>query len=242
MEIPHARRLGSARWTGGESKTSGEIHLWRAPLPNQILDSETEVRLEQGERRVTRTLASALAAIDKIVIRQAREPSADDVMDMVQSGVSKELVSAVRAIAMDAGVHAFETHFRWAAGIGAPGGIPNRILIPEDAGTLLRRVETKLQRAKPDMDQSISGQIIEIRHIPGEPLGEVAVRTIRGNRTAEVRITTTARVTNEAAGWFKSGRAVIARGLVVSTPGRPLSMPNPSALRPMDELFVEVPR
>ncbi len=198
-----------------------------------------EAPIETDERRVTRTLAAALAALDSIAIRPDREPGVAEVLALVESGVSKELVAAVRAIATDAGVHAFETSFEWSAGVGAPGGMPTRILISDEAAPLLGRVERRLKTSKPNVDQSVSGQIIEIRHLPGEPSGEIAIRTARDSRMAELRITTTAETIQEAADWFKQGRAILARGMVVTTPGRPLSMPSPASVFPIDELYLD---
>jgi len=208
-------------------------------VTNQILGEDAEVPIESAERRVTRTLASALATLDSVAVKPAKEPKADDVMALIQSGVSRELVAAVRSIATDSGVHAFETTFRWAAGVGDPGPIPERILISDEASIILSKVERKLQRARPRLDQTVSGLIVEIRHLTGDPTGEISISTVRNNRPAEVRIKMSAEAVIEAADWFKAGRAVIAHGTVVATPGRPLQMPKPKAVRPMDELFIE---
>jgi hypothetical protein len=194
--------------------------------------------IEPSERRVTRTLATALAALDNIAIKPGRMPRADDVMALIQSGVSRELVTAVRAIASESGVHAFDTKFKWAPGVGSPGGIPERVVISDDAVTLLGKVEDQLRKVKPEPDQSVSGQIIQIRYIPGDATGEIAIRTIRNNRNVEIRITEVARTVVEAYDWAHSQRAIIARGLITRAPGKPLSMPDPSVVRPLDELFV----
>jgi hypothetical protein len=208
-------------------------------VEHQILDETTEVVIESDERRATRTLAAALTALDAITVHSDREPGTDELIHLVESGVSKELVSAVRAIATDSGVHAFETNFRWAPGVGTPGGMRDRVLIPDDASPILQRLETKLRRASPRADESISGQIVEIRHVPGDPIGEIAIRTARGRRTVEVRITTNALVIKEAADWFKSGRAILAHGEISATPGRPLSMPRPISVTPLDRIYLD---
>ncbi|MDQ0575234.1 hypothetical protein [Agromyces albus] len=201
----------------------------------ELLGDKTEI--EPAERRVTRTLAMALTALDRIAVRPARDPRPDDIAHLVQSGVSKELVSAVRAISLDSGVHAFDSEFRWAPGLRAPGGVAERVVISDEAAPILAKVEKKLQSARPEADESVSGQIVEIRHLPDEPLGEIAIRTIRNNRNAEIRITTTEAVIREAFDWAKQSRAIIARGKVVVTPGRPLTLPRPDFVKPIDVLF-----
>jgi hypothetical protein len=208
-------------------------------LQHQILDRATEVEIETDERRVTRTLASALAALDSIGVRPEQQLGTDGLIRLIESGVSRELVGAVRSIASDAGVHAFETTFGWAPGIGIPGGLPTRIFIPDEAVPLLERIETQLREVEPRPQESVSGQIVEIRHAPDDPAGEIAIWTARGSRTVEVRIRTKASLINEAADWFKAGRAVLARGAIIAAPGRPLLMPNPTLVAPLDVMYLE---
>lgn len=207
------------------------------PLERDVLGGQ--VVLEPAERRVTRTLATAIAALDSIAIKAAKEPGLDEVVDLVQSGVSRELVAAVRAIAVQSGVDAFDATFAWAPGLGAPGGLPERVVIEDEASQLLERVEGKLRTTRSDRAESVSGQIVEIRHVPDEPLGEVAIRTIRKNRNVEIRVTATEPTIRNAFDWAKQARAVIARGRVVSAPGRPLSIPHPEQLMPIDALFAD---
>ncbi|MBG6056150.1 hypothetical protein IWX81_002582 [Salinibacterium sp. CAN_S4] len=208
-------------------------------LVNQILDQATDVKIESTERRTTRTLATALAALDTIAVRPDKEPTNVELEYLVQVGVSKELVTAVRAIASNAGVHAFETRFEWAPGVGTPPGLPQRVLIPDDAKGLLERVEKRLKVAKPSPEESISGQIVQIRQVPGESRGEVTIRTIRHGKMAEIRVSTSTDVTREATDWFKSGRAALAYGAIVASPGRPLSMPDPVAVTPLDQILLD---
>jgi hypothetical protein len=205
------------------------------PTDGDILGDRTEI--EPGERRVTRTLATAVAALNAIAIQPEREPTTDDVVHLVQSGVSSELVAAVRSIAVQSGVRSFDLAFQWAPGLRAPGGIPARVVIPDEAAPLLARVERKMKSSRPEVSESVSGQIVEIRHIPDQAFGEIAIRTIRNNRSAEIRITTTEAIIRSAYDWAKQSRAVIARGRVVTSPGRPLSIPHPDLVQPIDALF-----
>jgi hypothetical protein len=208
-------------------------------LANSILGEDGEVILESAERRTTRTLASALAALDSLAVRPDKVPSTDELAQLIDIGVSKEFVSAVRAIAVDAGVHAFETTFEWAPGIGTPPNIPRTIKIPEEAGRTLLAVENQLKATKPSPYESVSGQIVQVRQVPGEPHGEVTIRAVRGSRIAEVHITTSIATTRDATDWFKAGRALLAHGAILARPGRPLSMPEPRSIAPLDQIFLD---
>ncbi|MGX5680263.1 hypothetical protein [Schumannella luteola] len=207
------------------------------PTPGEDEVFTNEAVIEPGERRVTRTLATALAALDSIAVRPDREPNADGLWELVQRGVSRELVAAVRAVAVDSGVHAFDASFDWAPGLGSPGRIPSRVVIAGDAATLLSRVEERLSAAPPDENQTVSGQIAEIRHIPEEPTGEISIRTIRNSRLVEVRVTVNDQAILDAHDWAKHRRAVLARGAITVAGGR-LFMVNPDAVVPIDDLFV----
>ena len=211
------------------------------PLLSDDALLEDRTQIESAERRVTRTLAMAVAALDSIAVRPDREATPDDIAHLVQSGVSRELVAAVRAIAVESGVQSFDSRFQWAGGLVPPGGIPERVVISADASPLLARLEKKLRQTKPDVDQSLSGQIIEIRQIPGALFGEIAIHTIRNNRQVEVRISCSNAVIKDAHDWAKQGRALIVRGVVVQTPGRPLAIPNPDFVKPIDTLFESDP-
>ncbi len=207
----------------------------------QMLDRTTNIEIESAERRVTRTLATALTALDRLAVRPDREASTDDVLQLITTGVSKELVAAVRAIATDGGVHAFESAFQWAPGVTAPANLPERVVIPSDAAPLLGRLERTLAASKPSAEESISGQIVEIRHLPDESFGQVSIRARRGSRETEIKVTAREDVVREAADWFKAGRVVMAVGKILSVPGRPLSMPEPKSLMPLDRVMLDSP-
>ncbi|MBP1240181.1 hypothetical protein ABID92_001879 [Frigoribacterium sp. PvP120] len=211
------------------------------PDADRVLASLEEVTLETAERRVTRTLASALNALDLIAVRPDREASTDDVLELVERGVSKELVNAVRAIATDSGVHAFEVGFAWAPSAGTPGALPQTVKIAEAAAPLLGRVEQRLGQVTPRPEESVSGQIVEIRQIPDASSGEISIRTVRSGRTAEVRVTVSNAIVLDAADWFRSGRAVLAYGRVEAKPGRPLIMSAPVSVVPMDAMLLDDP-
>lgn len=195
--------------------------------------------VEPGERAVTRTIASALAALDTIAIKPDREPTPDDVMNLVTSGVSKEFVVAVRDIISKGGVDAFDVSFEWAPALAEPKNVPERVVIVDDARTLLDRVATTLGKTRDEPDASVSGQIVRIHYVQDDPMGEVAIRTERRNRVVDVQVTVTAEIIHQAYDWARDHRPVIVRGRIVRSPGRPVWIPEPTSdLMPIDRLFV----
>jgi hypothetical protein len=159
-------------------------------------------------------------------------------MDLVLSGVSKELVKAVREIAVNAGVHAFEVAFDWSPALGAPKNTPARVVIGDEAGPVLNRVVETLGQLKPEPDASVSGQIVRIHYVQDDPFGEIAIRTERRSRAVDISVTASAQIIHEAYVWARDHRAVLARGRIERSPGRPLSIPRPTEILPIDTLFV----
>lgn len=208
------------------------------PTPGEDEIFENDTVIEPGERRVTRTVATAVAALDTLVVSPDREPTADVLYELVQRGVSRELVAAVRSIASDPAVHAFDSTFYWAPGLGSAGRLPERIVIPRSSSEMLSRLEDRLAVAPPDEGQTVSGPIAEIRDLEEDPTGEVVLRIVRNNRLVEVRVIAEKDVVMDAHDWAKQRRAVIARGAIEKIAGR-LVMRDAEYIVPIDEVFVQ---
>lgn len=200
--------------------------------PSGVLGS---VPLETSERRVTRTMAAALDAIGRIVIDPAREPRANIVDPLVASGVCKELVMAVEDVLSDPAVSVFEAGFSWARGVTAPSGLPEKVTVPSEARDLLAKTARLLRRSKKDPGQRVSGPIVQVRHLPDDPFGEVALQTMRHGRYAEIRVLVKEDRISQALEWMKTSRTVVVEGQVVRDPGRPLRIDSPALIYPLDE-------
>ena len=70
----------------------------RPSYPMDLLEDEDVAPPEPAERRVTRTLAQALSAVDKAIVQPAVEPTMDDLHKAVQMGVSRELCVALHNV------------------------------------------------------------------------------------------------------------------------------------------------
>jgi hypothetical protein len=217
------------------------------PLSEPAPDSEdnlwseegvVRVALEPPERRVTRTLAQAMTALQSRIVQPAREPKAADMHDLVSAGVSRELVLAVNEVLGDPTVAVFEAAFEWAAGFTAPAAVPATIAVPSDAGWLLARAADLLASSKRDPHQSITGPIVEVRHLPGDPFGEISVQTIRQGRPAEVRIRLTNQQLDPTHEWMRSARTIVVEGPIERIPGRPLRIERPTNIYPLDESYL----
>jgi hypothetical protein len=193
---------------------------------------------ESPERRVTRTLAQGLTALQTRIVEPARMPKAADMPLLVAAGASREMVIAINHVLSDPAVAEFETVFTWASGVTAPAVVPNRIAIPSDAIELLTHAARLLLDTRRDSSERITGPIVEVRHVPEDPLGEVAVQTMRRGRPAEVRVRLNEDQLDLSHEWMRTARTVLVEGRIQRDPGKPLRIDKPSAFYPLDETYL----
>jgi hypothetical protein len=103
---------------------------------------------------------------------------------------------------------------------------------------LLSRTATLLRRSTRDPNQVVTGPIVEVRHLPNDPSGEIAVRTMRGGRINEIRVRLQQPEIDNALEWMRTARAVLVEGPLVRTPGQPLRIVAPERIHPLDEAFL----
>jgi hypothetical protein len=148
------------------------------------------------------------------------------------------MVVAINHVLSAPAVAEFETAFTWASGVTAPAAVPSSVTIPADARELLTHTARLLLNTRRDLSERITGPIVEVRHVPEEPFGEVAVQTIRNGRAAEVRVRLNTSQLDSCHEWMRTARTVLVEGRVKRDPGKPLRIDTPSAIYPLDETYL----
>jgi hypothetical protein len=161
-----------------------------------------------------------------------------DMAALVDAGASRELVVALQRILDDPAVAQFDAKFQWAGAITPPGGIPEHVTLPADATPLLGKAAALLRTSKRDPHQVITGPIVEVRHLPGDPSGEIAVQTMRRGRMNEIRVRLRDRDIEKSLEWMRTARAILVEGPLVHTPNQPLRIVAPTRVHPLDEAFL----
>jgi hypothetical protein len=215
-----------------------------APPEDEIdtLFSETEQRLpvETQERRVMRTLAQSIEAVQKVIVQPASSPrTSGDLIPVVAAGGSREMLLALHRILQDPAVAEFEASFAWAGGVKAPGGVPERVTLEAGAAPLLESAARLLKVPDRFPKQIYTGQIVVLMHKPGEPYGEIGIDTVRQNRSCEVRIRLDNATLDMAYEWARTERAILVEGDVGrGGAGRKLRIDSPTRIIPLDETFL----
>ncbi|WP_141437057.1 hypothetical protein [Blastococcus aggregatus] len=193
---------------------------------------------EPPERRVMRTFAQALAAVDRVIVAPERTPSGGDLQAAVVAGASREMVMALHRVLTDEAVAEFEAAFSWAGGVMAPAGIPSSVRLPAAAAPRLEKAAQQLKASSYSPDEIVTGPIVEVRHEPDNPFGEISVQTVRRGRQTEVRVRLRAGQLLETFDWARDGRSVVCEGRVRRIPGRPLMIDEPRRVQPLDETYL----
>ncbi|MQA35302.1 hypothetical protein [Modestobacter roseus] len=196
---------------------------------------------EPPERRVMRTFAQALAAVDRVIVAPERTPSAGDLQAAVVAGASREMVMALHRVLSDDAVSEFAAAFSWAGGVMAPAGVPSSVRLPAAAASRLQQAAQQLKASSYTPDEIVTGPIVEVRHEPENPFGEISVQTVRRGRQTEVRVRLRAEQLLETFDWARDGRSVVCEGRVRRMPGRPLMIDEPRRVQPLDETYLPTP-
>lgn len=206
-----------------------------APLPDIEGEQLFRAAAEPFARRVTRTFAQSLVAVNEVIVQPERMPSARDLHAAVERGVSREFCSALTKILEEPSVAEFTAQFQWAPAVQASATIPKIVEIESTAAGKVKRAAEILKKKKVEPRSTFSGGIVELRHVRDDPWGLVTVSTIRHGRSCEIRVRLSYDAYQEAVTWHRDRRAVIVQGTVREGPGRRLIVDAPERCRPIDE-------
>ncbi|MEV6527841.1 hypothetical protein AB0M43_38560 [Longispora sp. NPDC051575] len=195
---------------------------------------------EPFERRVVRTFAQSMQAVNELVVEPARAPDTDTMHELVYRGVSREFVSALAGVLAEPAIAEFQTEVHWAPVVAAPATMPHSVTIDADATDLVKLVADRLRQQRITPRQVFSGTIVQLRHERrDDPYGEIGIATVRRGRASEIRVRLPMALYTQAWVWHNAGRAVLVEGEISRSPGRPSIVENPTRCHPLDELLLD---
>jgi hypothetical protein len=219
------------------------VRLGLEPQPEprmQLVDDLVDVGpREPIERRITRTMAEALRAVEKAIVEPGTEPTTDQIHTAIEMGVSKELCIALRRLLEDPIVDKLDTSFNWAPAARTPATMPQRVSLPAESRDLIDMAAKKLKNVRVETSRTMTGPIIGLWHPPAAPFGEVTISTVRDGRQAEITIRLPyPDFYRPALEWHGQGRVLIVEGIVSGGPGKRLYVAAPTRCEPLEDLFV----
>ncbi len=204
--------------------------------PDQfILDGTQDLPQEPFERRVVRTLAQALDAVDRLVVQPDREPDVDSLYALVERGVSSELCRFLGGILEESSVGEFRTRFEWAGSYFVSKNIPRDVGIDARSRGVIARTAERLRDERIEPRQVYSGPIIALEHGPQDDFGWITVSAVKRGRARKIRVRLSLDHYRAAVTWHHAGRPVLVEGEVQEDRRRSLYIDSPTRCRPVDE-------
>lgn len=184
--------------------------------------------VEPYERRVTRTLATALStAVD--LTRTAVDSLSDGDLDLASSvGVSREFCTSVRDMLQSDAVERVEVNFEWSQAFAATDALPASVTVSRSARPQLKRLADRLATTT-TIDESVySGDILQIGHTPDDESQFFCVLdTYYMARRTALRVDLTPLQHAQAIHWYEDRATVVVRGIATEQSSG-LSMTSPS--------------
>ena len=199
------------------------MHIDEPQRASQLtLEGVDQVIPESEERRVTRTLAQALDAFERKIIRPGTEPTLQSLMPVVYAGGTKEMLGKVSTALAGPDVSFFETSFAWASAEPASQDLPRSVTISAASRELLVGAVRILAESKQDPLRVLVGPIIRIEHVKGEVFGEIVIQAAgrAGGRRSRVEMKVHGRQLGALHDWMHGGTTVVVQGKVQTRPGR----------------------
>jgi hypothetical protein len=197
------------------------------PLPGMV----TMAR-ESLERRVMRTFADSLAALDTVAIQPEKFPRPTQVEVLVRAGVSDRFVLALHRVLTEETVSEFSASFDWAP-VGDPPKTVSAVSIPSAASERLKAVAERLREtAPPRAEEQFVGPIRRVERDPHGETGSVTVQAIRNGREANIVVPVSPTVLAQAWDWARDHVTLVVNSKVRRT-GEGLIAQDTDALNPL---------
>lgn len=219
------------------------VHIDEPAEPEKpVLDGTQTVTPESEERRVTRTLAQAMAAFEKQVIQPAAEPTAKSLLPVVIAGGTREMFGKLAGALAEPDISFVETRFTWAGNEPASFALPTSVAIPADAHDLVTEAARVLSKPARDPLRVIVGPIIQIGQTPGEPFGEIIIQAPgpSGGRLSRVEMAVRQEQMEQLADWMLDGTTVVVHGAVDVRPGRRTRLREVATPQPLSDTLTGI--
>lgn len=225
-----------------EAARDSESQGAQPELDREIATAAAE-NAESDQRRASRTLVQAFAALDVFVVQPAKDPSPSVVAPLARAGVSREMVNGiVDFLKSTEDASAMRARPNW-AGAPKPPVAPAQVTIEAEAVDVLRKTAEHLRIVPPHKHETVTGPIVGVHVTDGRrdrSLGvssTIEIQAIRRGRLSTIHVRTSAHQWADVNEWMRKGETVSAYGVVKSVPGR-LEMDAAEDLQPLGQQFL----
>lgn len=174
--------------------------------------------LEPYARRVTRTLATAVASAASFAGTTIDRMTDNDLDTASSLGVSRELCMSLDELMKNPSVAEVEINFDWSSAFGSTETLPNSVAINREARPRLRALAKRLSRPEPISSEIYVGPILEIGHSSQEDQESgfyFVLDTYFRDRQRKARVMLTEEQHERSIPWYQGRATVIVSGTAV---------------------------
>lgn len=187
-----------------------------------------------------------MAALSREIIEPGRAPARRVIPDLVDQGVTAELVAALHHSVSGPSEDSLRVRIEWAGAVPRSTDVQSDVVVPSAASDLLESVGKLLRARREPSAELIVGRIVQMRD-EGLDWGMASIETTRSGRKVEVDVLISGARVASAHRWFSRHEEIGAYGIVRSAGGRRTVMDAPRRLGPMpkggmDLLTVDEPQ
>jgi hypothetical protein len=184
---------------------------------------EVKVEAPLFDRRVMATLSEALRTLESLAVQASQEPSASEILDSVEVGVSFEFCQAVKNAIDSPGIDLLGIGLRWSPAVPPPWSATSYVEFPEDCAQVIAKISRQLKRAPKKREDIIYGVVKRLeQETAGEHFtsGRAGIETFVDGRRRLVWVDLGEPVHQEAIRYYEERRRVMVRGVITENRGR----------------------
>ena len=194
------------------------VTLDRTEAPPLTFEEGSAVQ-EPFERRVTRTLATAVAT----AVELSSEPIdkiPDASLDSASTvGVSRELCLSLDSLLKNKSVERVNVGFDWSPAFGRTDALPKSVMIEQQNRLQLQRLARRLSRPERIHPEVYAGPILEIGNEHDDTF-HVVIDTYFETRKSKLRVSLTEQEHDRAISWYRDRATVVVHGNAERANGR----------------------
>lgn len=172
--------------------------------------------IEPYERRVTRTLATALCTAVDLGTSSVPNLSDADLDEASSVGVSRELCTAMVDLLKHTSVERVDVNFEWSQAFASTESLPSSVVIHREVRPGLKALADRLATAEPLDPTVYSGDVLQIgRDQEDEGLFFFVLDTYHRASRKTLRVNLSAEQHAKAIHWYEDRATVIVRGHAV---------------------------
>ncbi|MFK5582170.1 hypothetical protein [Serinicoccus sp. LYQ131] len=239
----HYRASGdniASRIRMGHSMTGSYAIPIYVPVDTDPLDPEAmtlvspdnmNVRPEPATRRVSRIFSESLHAVSEQVKNQVGDPSTEELLKLVATGVTREFVTSLTEVIENGSVAQFTANYRWASIEGVRQSLPQKTVLRDENIEALEGLSKALKHVPTESSVQHVGRIIGFKDDANNPPMYLEMQVAYNGRLRNVRVDFRPELRHDVLQWLDAGTTI----RVVGRTTTPAHITNAKSISPLSD-------